>query len=476
MSDIHTHRVVPRNNAQKAGKVLSTSGRRKFIKTAGAGTVVALAGCAGGSDNGGDGNDGSSDGATTGSGGTKTIRVINSAYEPVQAVFEDIFDEFEEQEGNVKVEYNRVDFADAPQQAAQAQAAGEPWDVMNLASPGNNVTAAQEGLLQPINSVIEDRGTDYWNEKSLFQLDGDYYFAPNYGSVLNLIYREDLFEQAGAPMPPFDSWEQYMTAAETLTKSDQNQYGHPVFLGSNHFHGVWPLMLILMNGGNVVNSDGEIVFDSEATAEALQFVEDMDQYSPNAAHNSSIPNMRPPLYQGQYAMTWYSTNLVPSDIENYNPDLKGKVHVTHVPPKNSNHTPVARMTGTGYGVSSETEHPELAKRLVKHITERENVVRQLLGQPAAKIPMVSGVLEEDRLWESETLSRYEDHYRNLVSIAEDYGRIIAVNENPGTVNPITGQALSETMVVGAAQDVVLNDMDPMQAATKWGDRMREEYK
>ena len=456
-------------NRSKGSKSSSSGSRRRFIKTVGAGTVVALAGCAGGNDSG-------STPATTDDGGTITIRVINSAYEPVQAVFENQFSEFEEQEGNVKVEYNRVDFADAPKQAAQAQAAGEPWDVMNLASPGNNVTAAQEGLLQPINDVIEDRGTDYWNEKSLFQLDGDYYFAPNFGSVIKLNYRVDMFEEAGAPMPPFDSWDEYMTAAQTLTESGENQYGHPVFLGSNHFHGVWPLMLIMMNGGGVVNESGDIIFDSQQTAEALQFVKDMDQYSPESAHNSSIPNMRPPLYQGQYAMTWYSTNQVPSDIANYNPDLQDEVKVTHVPAPSSSDTPVARMTGTGYGVSSETEHPEVAKRLVKHITERENVVGQLLGQPAAKIPMVKGVLEEDRLWESDTLQQYEDHYRNLVSIAEDYGRIIAVNENPGTVNPITGRSLSETMVIGAAQDVVLNDMDPMEAVTDWAGRMREEYK
>lgn len=457
---------------------LSKRTRRRFIKTAGAGTVVALAGCTGSENESAETESDSSDGSTpgtTGSGGTKTIRVINSAYQPVQEVFTEIFSEFEEQEGNVNIEYNRVDFADAPQQAAQAQAAGEPWDVMNLASPGNNVTAAQEGLLQPINSVIEDRGTDYWNEKSLFRLDGDYYFAPNFGSVIKLNYRQDLFEEVGAPMPPFDSWDEYMNAAEMLTDDSQNRYGHPVFLGNNHFHGVWPMMLTMMNGGGVVNPDGEIIFDSEETAEALQFVKDMNEYSPTSAHNSSIPDMRPPLYQGQYAMTWYSTNQVPSDISNYNPDLQGEVKVTHVPAPTSDDTPVARMTGTGYGVSSETEHPEIAKRLVKHITERENVVRQLLGQPAAKIPMVSGVLEEDRLWESDTLQQYEDHYRNLVSIAENYGRIIAVNENPETVNPITGRALSEAMVVGAAQDVVINDMNPMESATKWADRMRNEY-
>jgi ABC-type glycerol-3-phosphate transport system substrate-binding protein len=463
-----------------------------LLAATGTAFVAATAGCSGGAEPSGadDGGGGSgtestsggetatdsSDGATTGS-SSVTLRVLNSAYKPVQKELRSIFDEFEQQQGNVTIKYNRVGFADAPQKASQAHAAGNPYDVVNLASPGNNVTAAEKGILQPMNSVIEDRGAgDYWNEKSLFKLDGDYYFAPLYGSVLNLLYREDLFEEAGAPMPPFDSWAQYKKAARMLTNQSQNQYGHPVFMGNNHFHGVWPTMLMLGNGGHVVNESGEIVYDSTPVAEALSFIKEMDQFSPTSAHNSSIPNMRPPLYQGQYAMTWYSTNLMPSDIEEYNPDLKGQVHVTHVPARNAEHTPVARMTGTGYGISSNTENPEMAKKLVRHVTRRENVVRLLLAQPAAKVPMVNGVLEEDALWESETLTEYEDHYRNLVSIAQDYGRIIAVNENPGTVNPITGRALSETHVVRSVQDVVLNDMEPMAAAEKWATKMREEFK
>jgi len=471
--------MVGDGNQPKDG-TRSNRTRRHFIQAAGATGVVAFAGCTGNSEDsggGGDGDSGETSGGKTGSSGTKTIRVLNSAYEPVQKELEKMFSEFEKEEGNVKIEYNRVGFAEAPQKASQAHASGNPYDIASLASPGNNVTAAKKGLFQPINDVIEDRGgSDYWIEKSIFELDGDNYFAPNTGSVLNQLYREDLFEEAGAPMPPFDSWDQYSKAAEMLTKPSENQYGHPVFLGSNHFHGVWPMMLILMNGGHLVNPDGDIVYDSKEVAEALAFVNEMDQYSPESAHNSSIPDMRPPLYQGQYAMTWYSTNLMPSDIEEYNPDLKGKVHVTHVPAADGNHEPVARMTGTGYGLSSETENPRVAKRRIKHLTSKENVTRLLRAQPAATVPMVKGVLEQDSLWENETLQEYEDHYRNLVSIAENYGRVIAVNENPGTVNSITGQALSETHVIKSVQDVVLNGMDPMESANKWADKMREDLK
>ncbi|WP_435158671.1 ABC transporter substrate-binding protein [Haladaptatus sp. DFWS20] len=458
--------MVEDNNTLPNDVTRAKRTRRGFLATASASSVVAFAGCLGGLG-----------GGKTGSSGTKTLRVLNSAYEPTQKAFKKLFSEFEDEHDNVKIEYNRVGFAEAPQKASQAHASGNPYDIMNLASPGNNVTAAKKGLFQPINDVISDRGgSDYWLEKAIFKLDGDNYFAPHYGSVLNLLYREDLFKEAGAPMPPFDSWNQYKKAAKMLTKSDQNQYGHPVFLGSNHFHGVWPMMLVLGNGGHLVNSNGKIVYNSKETAEALAFIKEMDQFSPKSAHNSSIPDMRPPLYKGQFAMTWYSTNLMPSDIEEYNPDLKGKVHVTHVPAKDSSHTPVARMTGTGYGLSSKTKHPKLAKELIKFVTRKENVTRLLLSQPAGKVPMVKGILEQDQLWESETLKEYEDHYRNLVGIAQDYGRIIAVNENPGTVNSITGQALSETHVVKSAQDVVLNGMDPMASANKWAKKMREDLK
>ncbi|MFC4440077.1 MULTISPECIES: hypothetical protein [Natrialbaceae] len=84
------------------------------------------------------------------------------------------------------------------------------------------------------------------------------------------------------------------------------------------------MSLILGNGGNLVNTDGEIVFDSEEVAEALEFLDQLDEYSDESAHNSDIPGMRPPLYQGQYAMTWYSTNLAPYDVEEYNLDLEDK--------------------------------------------------------------------------------------------------------------------------------------------------------
>jgi multiple sugar transport system substrate-binding protein len=452
--------------------------RRQFLTAAGSVTVAALAGCISGG--GGGGGNGSSGGGGNGSSGgsgssTSTLRVLNSSYAPVQAEYEKMFEEFESQEGDVKIEYNRVGFADAPSKAAQAHAAGNPYDVMNLASPGNNVTAAKKGLFQPINSLIEERGgSDYWNEKALFKLDGDYYFAPHYGSVLNLIWREDLFDEAGAPKPPFDSWDQYQQAAKMLTKPNQNQYGHPVFLGNNHFHGVWPIELILGNGGHVVNDQGEIVYDSKEVAEALAFGKEMNQYSPKSAHNSDIPGMRPPLYQGQYAMTWYSTNVIPSDIEQYNPQLKGQVHVSYVPASSKENAPVARMTGTGLGISSKSENPKKAKKLVEFVTRKENVVRLLLAQPAGKVPMVNGVLDDERLWNNETLQEYEDLYRNLVSISQDYGRLVAVNENPGTVDPTTGQALSDTFVVRSLQDVILNGMDPMASANKWANKMRQE--
>lgn len=435
--------------------------RRRFLATTGTVAIAGLAGCS----------------TLSGGSSTVTLRVLNSSYAPVQKEYEKLFSEFEKQEGDVKIKYNRVSFAKAPAKAAQAHAAGSPYDVMNLASPGNNVTAAKKGLFQPITDLIEERGgVDYWNEKALFKLDGEYYFAPHYGSVLNLIWREDLFEAAGAPKPPFDNWNQYQQAAKMLTKPGQNQYGHPVFLGNNHFHGVWPMQLILGNGGHVVNKKGDIVYDSKEVAEALAFAKKMDQYSPKSAHNSSIPDMRPPLYKGQYAMTWYSTNLVPSDIKNYNPELKGKVRVSSVPAASKSRTPVARMTGTGLGVGGKSKNPEKAKKLVKFVTRKENVVRLLLVQPTAKVPMVTGILDQDKIWENKTMRAYKSLYQDLVRIAENYGRVVAVNENPGVVDLTTGQALSETFVVRSLQDVILNGMDPMASAKKWAGKMRTELK
>lgn len=452
----HEDRPSGNTTSKKYSKI---SSRRRFIGAAGAAGVTGLAGCSGilGDDQ-------------------ITLSVLNTAYDEAGEAWREIFDEFEDQHDNVTVNHERVDFADAPSKASQAHSADDPYDLASLASPGNNVFGVREGLFQPINDVIEDMGgTDHWFEGVLFEIDGDNYLAPDAGTVLNLIYRKDLFDEAGVEHPPFDSWDEYLQAAEALTNPDQDQYGHPVFLGTNHFHGVYPMCLTLGAGGNLVSTDNEIVWDGPKTVEMLEFMQDMNQYSPEAAHNTDIPGMRPPLYQGSYAMTWYSTNLVPYDIEEYNPDLAGKVDVAPIPAATPDRDPVARMTGTGYGLSSKTENPEMAKELLKHMVSLESMTKLQLAAPAQTVPVAHGVLDQDELWETDILTQYEDHYRNLVSIAENYGRIIAVEENPGHLNPVTGQALSEGHVIQTVQDVILNDMEPQAAADEWADKMRDDF-
>lgn len=435
-----------------------SSSRRRFLGAAGVTGVTGLAGCIAG----------------VGSQNI-TLRVLNTAYEDGQKAWREIFDEFENQYDDVTIEYNRVDFADAPSRASQAHAGDDPYDLASLASPGNNVYGVREGLFQPINDVIEDMGgTDHWFDGVLFKIDGDHYLAPDAGTVINQVYRIDLYEDAGIDTPPFNSYEDYLAAAEQLTDAGKNQYGHPVFLGTNHFHGVWPMCLVLGNGGHLIDTNGEVVWDSQETVEVLEMYKQLDEYSPESAHNASIPDMRPPLYQGNYAMTWYSTNLVPYDIQEYNPDLKGLVDVAP-PPSASGNDPVARMTGTGYGLSSKTENPDMAKELLKHMVSLESMTKLQLAAPAQTVPVAHGLLDQDALWETDILQEYEDHYRNLVSIAQNYGRIIAVAENPDQINPVTGQALSEAHVVKTFQDVILNDMAPQDAATKWADRMRDDF-
>ncbi|WP_049896429.1 ABC transporter substrate-binding protein [Natrialba chahannaoensis] len=446
--------------AKQRAATRDTYRRRTVLKGATTGATIgalSVAGCLGG-----------------GNGGP-VLRVINSAYQQQEDEYRAIFDEFEE-EHDCEVEYTRSDFASAPSEAAQAQAGGNPYDLLMLASPGNNVFGVQEGLYQPINDVIEDMGAeDHWREEFLVQIDGDYYFAPNTGTVSTLIYREDLFNEYDAPMPPFDSWDEYHTAAETMTDEDENLYGSPVFLGSNHFHGILPLSLLHGRGGSIINTDDEVVYDSEETVEMLEFMRDLNEFSPQAAHGADIPEMRPPLYQGTYAMTWYSTNVIPYDIEQYNPDLTGDVQVAPIPAYDSSYEPVARLTGLGHGLGAETEHPELAKDLLREITSFEGVMRLMTAQPASHVPAIHGILEEDDLWETDVMQDYEEHYRDLVDIADEYGRVVAVEENEGHINPVTGQAVAETHVISSVQDVILEDEDPQDAAEHWADEIRDDY-
>ncbi|MEL6148252.1 MAG: extracellular solute-binding protein [Chloroflexota bacterium] len=132
-------------------------------------------------------------------------------------------------------------------------------------------------------AAIESLGVDTFSTGALNLAqveDGVYGSIPSDGWGQLLLYRSDLFEEAGLAAP--DSYENIMAAAEALHAPDSDLIG---FCGPNAPDQgyTWQTFehIALANGASFVDADGNITFDSPEMIEAFEFYNDlMGNYGP----------------------------------------------------------------------------------------------------------------------------------------------------------------------------------------------------
>lgn len=457
------------------------SKRRNFIKTVGVAASFGVAGCSGDGDGDssptdGNGGDTGTEGTTVGNGNgqSASLRILHDWDSGEREKIEEIESEFLDENPNVTLLHTSGGVAGVQEKAAQAHAAGDGYDIILVNSPAALVRYKRNGLISPVSDVVEDMGgSDYFADYARPRFDGEDWLVPVYTHPLNHLYREDFHEEAGVPTPPYTEWDEWLDACEQLYDPEQNRYAFPV--GSlTYFIGALGVSLLNGNGGHVYNEDGEVVFDSSEGVELLELFRDIDEYSPEAAYSWSIPDQRPPMYNGQLAQTWYGSMYIPSDLENQNPDLRDEVGIAPIPSDDGNDH-VCRAGINGLAVGSQSEDIQAAKSYIRHWMSEDSILKYAEARGVASVYGIQPLTQSDSaLYDIDVFSEFQDLHQQLQSMMENYGRMVAIEENPGVINPDTGEAISGLYVTNSIEDVVVNDMEPQAAATKWADRMREE--
>ena len=104
------------------------------------------------------------------------------------------------------------------------------------------------------------------------QFDGQVWGLPRAFSTKALYWNKGLFEEAGVDMPDGpQTWDDVMTAAKAITENtDAAGIGIPAADFDNTMHEF--LNWLYSNGGQVIDADGNVVFDSPNNVETLQFM------------------------------------------------------------------------------------------------------------------------------------------------------------------------------------------------------------
>jgi multiple sugar transport system substrate-binding protein len=221
-----------------------------------------------------------------------------------------LIDTFEALNPGIRVSAVPVDENDMPKQVAAAAAAGNLPALAEFGSE-NALTFGAEGLLDvdANTTLVSDVGKDRFYQGALKLLqtpeEGRYYAVPYHGWIQGIWYRTDWFEQAGLAAP--NNWRNIRRAAEYFNKPAQNQYGILVGTKAEVYAEQVFTQFAISNGARLFDKNGNLVFNSPAMKEAIQYYADLAKFTPPGPQTWRA---RDYYLQGKMAMFFYSTYIM----------------------------------------------------------------------------------------------------------------------------------------------------------------------
>ena len=203
-----------------------------------------------------------------------------------------------------------VDEAQLPQLIAGAAQSGNLPDVIGGLSLANVRALDSYEVLDrgAATAVMEDLGEDTFAERAVrLTSDGEENLAvPSDAWAQLIVYRKDLFEQAG--LQPPDSYDNLLTAARELNRD--GRFGITIASDpADVFTAQTFEMLALANGCQMVRSSGEITIGDPECVRAFELYGKLaSDYSP--AGTETVDTTRASYFSGQAAMVIWSSFIL----------------------------------------------------------------------------------------------------------------------------------------------------------------------
>ncbi|MCC6832156.1 MAG: sugar ABC transporter substrate-binding protein [Thermoleophilia bacterium] len=364
--------------------------------------ALAVAGCGGGDDDSG--------GTATGGTPSGTVRVIMEEV-PDTDIVKSLLPEFQKEFPDVDVQVEALPYDQMRDRIVSSFLASDPtYDMIVVDNPwmydfakgdfllplDDRITAAQdfdhEDFAQPLRDIAE--------------VDGATYGVPFYNYALGLIYRKDLYAQAGLT-PPTTLAELKAAAAKLNTGGRagiamQPQKGYKIFEEwGNYLFGA---------GGAIQDADNAVVLDSPEARTALQ--EYIDIYKASAPKNSLNWAFDESLraVAGDKAAQMISYNwMLPTLNKADGPagKLAGKFALAEVPGGKS------ILGSWSWAIPKNSASPDAAWAFIAWVTSKQHEKERVIAGGA---PVRASAMSDPEVWEQ---GFGEDYYTTVASILED---------------------------------------------------------
>ncbi len=234
---------------------------------------------------------------------------------------------------------------------------------------------ARQGWLQP----LDDLGDNYDADDLLpairkaVSYRGKLYASPLYGESAMLMYRTDLFRQAGLDMPPSPTWTFVREAALKLTDKSAGRYGI-CLRGRAGWGDNMALLTAAANsfGARWFDFDWRPELESPEWKRTLAFYVDLMQSAgpPGAAFNGYSENLD--LFRAGRCAMWIDSTVAASTLSNpMTSDVVGRVGYAPFPSHGGLGNHGNWLWTWNFAVPTSTEKAKAAQRFIAWATDRE---------------------------------------------------------------------------------------------------------
>lgn len=219
-----------------------------------------------------------------------------------------------------------VRFVPLPENEARAKitasvaSGGGEFDVVMISNYETPIWAA-DGWLTPLDDYIAAtdgyRSDDFIGTiRDALSHDGAQYSVPFYGESSFVVYRRDLFEQAGLTMPEQPTWEEIRGFAEQLHSPDDGVSGIALRGLAGWGEVLAPLNTVINTfGGRWFDPNWRPMLDSDAVHEAVStYVDTLRTWGQPGAATAGFGDCLTRFGQGDAAM-WYDASSMVSGLE-----------------------------------------------------------------------------------------------------------------------------------------------------------------
>jgi ABC-type glycerol-3-phosphate transport system substrate-binding protein len=312
---------------------------------------------------------------------------------------------FEAENPDIKVEVTTVPYPEYQQRLLTAVQGGNAPDVSTIDQIWVAAFAAA-GVIEPLDELAASAkisaDTFFPGAWASANYDGRLWGIPFNVDVWQFsFYNEDLLNAATIDPASLATFEGLKAAGEKLTDEAAGKYGIGLFAHKGEDTVVVMDSFIFSNGGQVLNEDGSCGLTSEASVEALAYLQSLAPYAPKGIANASSGDMRELFLNGSLAVEFWPALEQPTLQKSaLNWDF-----VVGTAPEGK--TPIGTFGGWNLVLYSDSPHKEAAWKFIQFLT-REDVNRKVVDLIPANVQAADAFLRANRTGPERILEHLEN--------------------------------------------------------------------